>query len=588
MASAGSVLEKKEKRQFMDDYIPLRVVALTSRILPSYVEYVVRVQRGPNLEERWDVVHRYSEFSALHEFLETSGITLPIPPKKMFGSKDKEVIGERQKGLQAFLDTVLCEPLLANTWEVKRFLDPTTYSDEPHEAALRNVSMVFRSHPEWTVTEPVRNIGWRFRKHYYLVANRREEKIRYFLTWFEPGPDFALNDKDLETALKLLSGIKHQFILSPVSAIYNGVGVAVMRQFSSRGSLHDVIYNCRPQNHVLKKYGVPCKWRILGVPDVVKYSRQILEGLKFLLDKGFVPAQVHAGNVIIEGGPTASIARISDIENTLLGLPSYYHHYLYSYELRKVQTMEAVLSYSFGQLLYEMAMCRPLNASVMENVPGDMPAVLRPTVESLLSKDAVKKPLPTVNDLIENEVFATVAIDEREKQLKVPNRFKEELLKCKSMMESRLQAQQKKVQQQKRLDKAKDAILSEEEKKKRRKLQKKQMSLQTDTSYVSYPTTEIRTDRPPPKSTAPAPKRSSKSHLTKQASASQIPTTTSTAAVPKPPPPPAAVAPPPPPVVSAPLPKTSSERGALLGSIHTFSKTALKKTVTNDRSGPKV
>jgi len=33
---------------------------------------------------------------------------------------------------QAFLDTVLCEPLLANTWEVKRFLDPTTYSDEPY------------------------------------------------------------------------------------------------------------------------------------------------------------------------------------------------------------------------------------------------------------------------------------------------------------------------------------------------------------------------------------------------------------------------------------------------------------------------
>ena len=50
------------------------------------------------------------------------------------------------------------------------------------------------------------------------------------------------------------------------------------------------------------------------------------QGLKFLLDKGFVPgqstlcvllhlliflhaAQVHAGNVIIEGGPTASIAR---------------------------------------------------------------------------------------------------------------------------------------------------------------------------------------------------------------------------------------------------------------------------------------
>ena len=59
---------------------------------------------------------------------------------------------------------------------MKRFLDPLTYSEEPHgrtivnpnrfdysllatENALRNVSMVFRSHPEWTVTEPIRNIG---------------------------------------------------------------------------------------------------------------------------------------------------------------------------------------------------------------------------------------------------------------------------------------------------------------------------------------------------------------------------------------------------------------------------------------------
>ena len=32
--------------------------------------------------------------------MQTSGVTIPIPPKKVFGSKDKEVIAERQKGLQ--------------------------------------------------------------------------------------------------------------------------------------------------------------------------------------------------------------------------------------------------------------------------------------------------------------------------------------------------------------------------------------------------------------------------------------------------------------------------------------------------------
>lgn len=62
-------------------------------------------------------MHRYSEFASLHEFLEvhhinnrcnslviapvqTSNISIPIPPKKVFGGKDKEVIAERQKGLQ--------------------------------------------------------------------------------------------------------------------------------------------------------------------------------------------------------------------------------------------------------------------------------------------------------------------------------------------------------------------------------------------------------------------------------------------------------------------------------------------------------
>ena len=128
------------------------------------------------------------------------------------------------------------------------------------------------------------------------------------------------------------------------------------------------------------------------------------------------------------------------MENSILGLPSYYHHYLYSYELRRIQvtylwllmgvipclvflqTSEAMLSYSFGQLLYEMIMCRPLSAGMMETTPPDMAAVVSkyipqslvhmailylkpvgPVVESLLTKEAIKKPLPTINDLIDTE-----------------------------------------------------------------------------------------------------------------------------------------------------------------------------------------
>lgn len=41
---------------------------------------------------------------------------------------DREFIAERQKGLQAFLDTVTQHPLLSTSLTVKKFLDPNNYS----------------------------------------------------------------------------------------------------------------------------------------------------------------------------------------------------------------------------------------------------------------------------------------------------------------------------------------------------------------------------------------------------------------------------------------------------------------------------
>ena len=38
---------------------------------------------------------------------------------------------------------------------------------------------------------------------------------------------------------------QHPFVAQPVSAIYNGVGVAIMRRFYPKGSLRDIIYGVR-------------------------------------------------------------------------------------------------------------------------------------------------------------------------------------------------------------------------------------------------------------------------------------------------------------------------------------------------------
>ena len=61
--------------------------------------------------------------------------------------------------------------------------------------------------------------------------------------------------------------------------------------------------------------------------------------------------QVHAGNILVESNVCRCVyalsdvylmyafykCRITDVENSIIGLPLYYHHYLYLYELRKIQ-----------------------------------------------------------------------------------------------------------------------------------------------------------------------------------------------------------------------------------------------------------
>ena len=44
--------------------------------------------------------------------VQMSGVSIPIPPKKMFGSKDKEVIAERQKGLQVSTHQCMIQDLV--------------------------------------------------------------------------------------------------------------------------------------------------------------------------------------------------------------------------------------------------------------------------------------------------------------------------------------------------------------------------------------------------------------------------------------------------------------------------------------------
>lgn len=57
--------------------------------------------RIPDVENKWNVSHRYSDFAQLHAALKVGVTTLPtLPPKKVFGNTDRDFINERRVALQ--------------------------------------------------------------------------------------------------------------------------------------------------------------------------------------------------------------------------------------------------------------------------------------------------------------------------------------------------------------------------------------------------------------------------------------------------------------------------------------------------------
>ena len=595
----ATILERADKKAYMDDSVPLKATILTHRALPDHVEFVIKVQRVPKPEDSWEVAHRYNEFSDLNDVIKECGYaTLPLPPKKMFGSTERQFLVERQQKLQVFMDALLQESFLSSRYEVKKFLDPSNYTENVYDVALRDVSMFFRSEPTWNVVKPLKDIGSRFRKQYYLIESKTNSSLpNHLLSWVEPGPDFSLGHRELEVSLKTLTEIKHPHILSPLSATFHGTGLLVVRKYVPTGSLRDRICGGpkpNPQLTLLQKCFASTQPKTrFSVADIRKYGRQVLEALQFLQSKGFVLGHIHSGNVIIDEG----CCKLVDIENSLLGLVPLNRHFLL--DVRKIHTTADELVFMFGHMLYEMTNGDPLKTATIDSCPPHIDLTLSPLLSSLLTPQGIKTGLPTIEALLANDFFSSASppppagTPPPEKPvLKVHSKLKEILVAHAQKAEQRLVAQQKVVAEHKRVSKAKENYVSEDAKTKRRRSQQKQMSLHsTEEEPEAYPTTamprqsSLSLSQPPTvtavKSTQAATSSSSSS------SSSSTPTAAKPKAAPSATPPPPTAAPPQP-RPQAPPQRPNNDRSSLLSSIEGFGKGKLKKTVTNDRSCPLV
>uniref|UniRef100_A0A3B4YAP9 PX domain containing serine/threonine kinase n=1 Tax=Seriola lalandi dorsalis TaxID=1841481 RepID=A0A3B4YAP9_SERLL len=357
------------------------------------------------------------------------GISLPLPPKKLIGNMDREFIAERQRGLQTYLDSITQHPLLSSSLTVKKFLDPNNYCAN-YTGLFPQVDMLF------VVS------GWRIRKKYFLIKNKEQPKERYLLSWVDLGPDKFLSDKDLQSAMKLLTSLSVRTLTSESSAL-------LIRPFSERGSLRDHICKVKTRESYLKKYCNPKKSQGLELPQIKLYGRQILEGLKLLHDGCIFYGHLHASNVIVDDG----VCRLMDVENGMLGVPSVLRPSFT--QLRKINTTESIDVFCFGHLLYEMTYGRPPDSVPIDQYPTVPYTAVVSVLQSILSTEACKSGMPTVSELIQTP------------------RLKEALKTAKESLEKRLQEEQRVLHQHRRLTRAQSHHGSEEEKKRRKILARK-------------------------------------------------------------------------------------------------------------------
>ena len=126
-----------------------------------FVTYDLFVTRGwgPGAEH-WQLAKRYSDFAELNAQVKLeSGVSLELPPKKMFGNKDRELIKQRREAFQMFLRQLCGHPVLQHSAALKRFLDPRRYADNPTDEYFKSAHIFIRNAAEWQMGDRLHGIG---------------------------------------------------------------------------------------------------------------------------------------------------------------------------------------------------------------------------------------------------------------------------------------------------------------------------------------------------------------------------------------------------------------------------------------------
>ncbi|XP_066975731.1 slowpoke-binding protein [Macrobrachium rosenbergii] len=217
-----------------------------------------------------------------------------------------------------------------------------------------------RGHQRYTLLEHLHDIGSRIDKNWFMIRDSsvKTERLMTLQPYDEQCP-IPVNSATREALVELFQALHHPYIYPVLDVDFANISshtyVITVIPHNNKGSLKDLIYRSHWQDDWGEKY----QQRSAGLPvsQVQRLGRQVLEALLFLQDRGFPPyGHLHSGNVVLQNG----VARLSGVENTLLGLTSRIYPII---KRRLRDNRDAIDSVCFGHVLFEMCAGYELSAA---------------------------------------------------------------------------------------------------------------------------------------------------------------------------------------------------------------------------------
>ncbi|KAH8412132.1 hypothetical protein KR009_000020, partial [Drosophila setifemur] len=262
------------------------------------------------------------------------------------------------------------------------------------------------------------DIGSRHGKNWLLVTDASVRTDR-LLTLLPLPPDCVAfedlppNESATDILMELLGSLHHPYIypVLDLGFLRNSSHnyACLVTPFNSRGSLKDLIFKAQWNEPYAKKY--TRKPNGLPVSQVQRLGRQILEALLFLKERGFpLHGHLHSGNVILQNGA----ARLSGLENGLLGLNSRINAVMWSRSVTEIENVDIVC---FGHLLYEMTTGQELTTAKPSMRVLEMEMQHYPQIGQILEiLGLIFEPpsgvCPSVEDLVLCDLFRSIDLRE--------------------------------------------------------------------------------------------------------------------------------------------------------------------------------